>query len=218
MKFILASIIIAAAQAANPFLGKSKNNAKSAFASNLVAGARRLNDADEEYEINISGYSVKFEKCQFVKSYDDELAEEEDSETVLATKRFVIFKLCPDDSCSSCNYNYGEYMIDLETYLETTVNYMQELQEEMCNQCDENCQEDEEEEEDNDDNRRRLEVDCDSCQEECYKIENMEDNGYIDATEFLECQQIVEGNDDNEGFFCRSYVCKLRYQNQDRNL
>jgi len=225
MKLILASIIIAAAQAANPFLGKSKNNAKSAFASNLVAGARRLNDADEEYEINISGYSVKFEKCQFVKSYDDELAEEEDSETVLATKRFVIFKLCPDDSCSSCNYNYGEYMIDLDTYLQTTVNYMQELQEEMCNQCDENCAQDEDEEEDNDDNRRRLEVDCDSCQEECYKIENMEDNGYIDATEYLECAQIVEGNDDNEGYFagpmCASSGTKIKigvFEDEDCNI
>jgi len=224
MKFLLASIIIGAVQASNPFMAKSKNNAKSAFASKLVTGARRLDDADEEYEVNISGYAVKFEKCQFVKSYDDELAEEEDSETVLATKRFVIFKLCPDSSCSSCNYNYGEYMIDLETYLESTVQYQQELQEEMCNQCDENCEAEEEEEEDNDE-RRRLDVDCDSCQDECDKIENMEDNGYIDATEFLECQQIGDGGDDGielyAGPMCASSGSKIKigvFEDEDCNI
>jgi hypothetical protein len=62
-----------------------------------------------EYEVDISGYSVKFEKCQFVKACDDEFAEDEDSKTVLATKQFVFFRLCPDNSGSSCNY-YNYYV------------------------------------------------------------------------------------------------------------
>jgi hypothetical protein len=214
MKFVLASLLLGAATAAtNPFVAKSKNSAASAYTSKLVAGARRLNDAEEEeYEVDISGYAVKFEKCQFVKSYSDDMAEDEEAGTVLATQRFVVFRLCPNNSCGSCNYNYGEYMVDLETYLEATIQYQQELQEEMCNQCDENCQQDEEEEEDG---RRKLAVDCDSCVDECEKIENMEENGYVDATEFLECQQIYEPEDDNAvglwaGPMCASSGSKIK--------
>ncbi len=34
-------------------------------------------------------------------------AEDEDSDTVLATKRFVVFRLFPDYSCTTCHYNFG---------------------------------------------------------------------------------------------------------------
>ena len=227
--------LLAACATANPFAATSKNNAKSAYMSKLMRGARetensqlrRLNDA-EEYEIDISGYSVKFDKCQFVKTYDDELAEDEESSTVLATKRFAIFRLCPTGSCSSCNYNFGEYLVDLDDYLQATVEYQQELQQDMCDACNE-CGQDEEEEaqdeaqEDGQDNgeedggrrRRKLAVDCDSCADECDKIENMEDNGYFDATNFLECQMIYDPEDDGKdalyaGPMCASSGTKIK--------
>jgi hypothetical protein len=224
MKFTLAlaAISAAVASAAHPFApAKSKNTGQSAYVAKLVRGAttlRKLDDA-EEYEVDITGYSMKFEKCQFVKAYDDELAEDEDSETVLATKRFVVFRLCPDNSCSSCNYNYGEYMVDLETYLDATVEYQQQVQENMCEAC-ENCGNygDQDGEQDQDENNRRLQnydVDCDSCYDECMKIENMEDNGYVDATEFLECVMIYEPEDDSKdglyaGPMCASNGLKIK--------
>merc|ERR1712151_1036238 len=90
-------------------------------------------------EVDISSYSLKFQKCQFVKAYDDELAENEDAETVLATKHFVVFRLCPSNSCDSCNYGYGEYLIDMEEYLEATIEYAKDKQEEKCDQCEEEC-------------------------------------------------------------------------------
>jgi len=175
---------------------------------------RRMDEDEEEYEVDISGYSLKFEQCQFVKAYDDELAGE-DSETILATRRFVIFRLCPSDACDSCSYNFGEYIVDLEEYLEATVDYQQEIQEEMCDACQEcnNWEENEENEEDADDEgrrRRHLEnynVDCDSCYDECMKIENMEDNGYIDATEFLECQMVYDPEDDGKGALYAGPMC-----------
>jgi len=204
------------AKKANPFVAQSKNTPKTAYMSKLMTKARptknsqlrRLNDADD-YEVDISGYSVKYEKCQFVKTYDDELAENEEMPTVLATKRFVIFRLCPTGSCSSCNVNYGEYLVDLEEYLQATVEYQQELQQEMCNACDE-CGNN-----NNNNNGRRLAVDCDSCAEECAKIENMEENGYVDATEFLECQMIYDPEDDGkEGLYagpmCASSGAKIK--------
>jgi hypothetical protein len=237
MKFTIAfSLIAGVAAAANPFVAKTRNTAKASFASKLVSNARRLNDA-EEYEIDISGYSVKFDKCQFIKAYSDEMAEDEDSGTVLATTRFVIFKLCPNNSCSTCTYNYGEYMVDLDTYLQATVEYQQELQQDMCDSCNEcgnddaaeegqDGQEDGQEDGDGEGEdgegedgeggegdgedggrRRKLAVDCDTCYDECQKIENMEENGYIDATEFLECAMIYDPEDDSKAALYAGPMC-----------
>jgi hypothetical protein len=173
---------------------------------------RRLDEEAEEYEVDISGYSLKFEQCQFVKAYDDELAGE-DSDTILATRRFVIFRLCPSDACDSCSYNFGEYIVDLEEYLEATVDYQKEIQEEMCDACQEcnNWEENEENDQEDDEGRRRrlqnYNVDCDSCYDECMKIENMEDNGYIDATEFLECQMVYDPEDDGKGALYAGPMC-----------
>lgn len=223
MKFSLAlTAITAAVVSANPFApGKSANSAKTAYMSKLMRHAqptassqlgRRLDEEAEEYEVDISGYSLKFEQCQFVKAYDDELAGE-DSETILATRRFVIFRLCPSDACDSCSYNFGEYIVDLEEYLEATVDYQTEIQEEMCDACQEcnNWEENEENDQEDDEGRRRrlqnYSVDCDSCYDECMKIENMEDNGYIDATEFLECQMVYDPEDDGKGGLYAGPMC-----------
>lgn len=224
MKFTLAiAALTAAVVSANPFApAKSLNSAKSAYMSKLVHNARptsnsqlgRRLEEEEEYEVDISSYSLKFEQCQFVKAYDDELAEDADSTTILATKRFVIFRLCPSDECDSCNYNFGEYIVDLEEYLEATVEYQQEMQEEMCNACQEcgNWEENEEnDQQEDEDGRRRLQqnydVDCDSCYDECMKIENMEENGYIDATEFLECEMIYDPEDDGKSALYAGPMC-----------
>jgi hypothetical protein len=227
MKFSLAlAAVISALASANKFAPKkSSNNGKSAFVSKLMRGAKVTANSqlgrkldEDEYVVDISGYSVKFEKCQFVKAYDDELAEEEDTDTVLGTERFVIFRLCPDNSCGTCNYNYGEYMIDLETYLEATVEYQQEIQEGMCEACEECGNWDDQANADQYNNERKLQnysVDCDTCYEECSKIENMEENGYIDATNFLECQMIYDPEDDGKaalyaGPMCASQGAKIK--------
>jgi len=198
-------------------------------------------DADEEVEVDISGYSIIFEKCQFVKAFSDELAEE-GGDTVLGTQRFVIFRLCPTDA-ESCNYNYGEYLVDMDGFLGYTVEYKQEEQQNMCDACDENCavyyddaaaaddegeEEEEEEDEDGDERRRlaekqfpsgrksgrKMESDCDSCVDDCSKIANMEENNYIDATYFINCQQLVEEGDDQAalwaGPMCGSQGSKIK--------
>ena len=248
MKFFTALSFLVAAVSANPFAPKSTNNAKAAYMGKLMRGAtptansqiRKLDE--EEYVPNIAAYSVKFEQCQFVKSYDAEMAEEEDSSSVLATKRFVVFRLCPDGACSSCNYDYGEYLVDLETYLSATVEYMQSYQEGMCEACDEcsngynadgedqqqdenNGEEDgqdngedngEDNGDDNGENRKRrrslrklqqYSADCSSCYEECQKIENMEDNGFYDATNFLECGMIYDPDDDSKQAYYAGPIC-----------
>jgi len=212
MKFIAALSLLTATASANPFAPATSSTDQHAKLLSKARVLRELND-NNQYQPNIAPYYMKFEKCQFVKAYDDELAENEDAPTVLATQRFVIFRLRPTDACSTaCNYNYGEYIIDLESYLESTVQYAQENQENMCKACEEYCQ-------NNNNNGRKLQdmynTDCYTCVDECEKIENMEDNGYIDATEFLECQMIYDPEDDNRqalyaGPICASQGTKIK--------
>ena len=206
-----AALLMASSALANPFAAKqTPSDSNAAYVSKLLSSARRL-DGNAEIEADITGYSLKFIKCQFVKAYDQDLADEGAS-TVLATQRFVIFRLCPSSKCSSCNHNYGEYAIDMNDYLDYTVEYRQEEQTEMCETCKETCyynnnangddgaaaEEEEDAGEDaGDDAGRRLassSVDCDTCVSACNKIENMEANYYIDATTFINCQQIREDN------------------------
>lgn len=143
---------------------------------------RRLDDG--YYEYDLSSYSIRFGKCQYVKTFDDEIAEDEDSDTVFALKHFVVYRLCPSDECETCDSNYGEYVAEVDEYLQATGAAAQRTLENYCDECDENC---------NDNGN------CDQeCQQECYKYENLEDNGYVDASEFVECQKMdVEGDDDD---------------------
>lgn len=206
MKFAVSALLVAVA-AANPFAPVSKNNAKTRYMSELLRAAKPLRKLEDNYAVDISSYSVKFEKCQFVKSYNDEMAEDEDSGTVLATQRFAVFRLCPNGACSTCDYNYGEYLLDLDVYLQTTVGYFQNYQQEMCNACDE-CYNNNQQNQDN--NNRLLQqynADCDTCYDECQKIENMEANGYYDATDFLECQVIYDAGDDSVESLYAAPIC-----------
>lgn len=218
--------VIIAAVSANPF--SEEKTATTAYMNRLMRGASptensQLRRLDEEKDVDISGYSLKFQKCQFVKAYDDELAEEEDAGTVLATKHFVVFRLCPSNSCDSCNYGYGEYLVDMEEYLEATIQYAQDKQEEKCDQCEEDCDGyygnqnqggEEQEQENNEADRRRLSSNCSECVDTCDKIDNMEENGYIDATDFVQCQAIQDEGDDGQalyaGAMCASNGSKIK--------
>jgi hypothetical protein len=218
---LLATSALAQSQT-NPFAAKvTPSNPKSAYMSKLMSSARKLDGGDgdgdggdngdgndaAEVDADLTGYSLKFVKCQFVKAYSQDLADEGAS-SVLATQRFVIFRLCPSSSCGSCNRNYGEYAIDMADYLDYTVEYRQDEQEQMCDTCQETCYYNGDDGNANngddgnaaaDDGGRRLRflassVDCSTCMSDCSKYENMEANYYIDATAYINCQQIREDN------------------------
>jgi hypothetical protein len=207
MKLFLASLLVASV-AANPFAPVSKNDAKTKYISTLIRGAKPIRKLEQDYPVDISGYSVKFQKCQFVKSYSDEMAENEDYGSVLATQRFAVFRLCPEGACSTCDYNYGEYLLDLDLYLQATVGYFQDYQQEMCNNCNE-CGQNQ-----NQANRKlqQYAADCDTCYDECQKIENMEMNGYYDATDFLECKLIYDPEDDSLDELYAAPICASQGQ------
>ncbi len=239
-----AMALLASAVSANPFAAKTTpTNARAAYHSKLLEKAAVLrsiaenNNQQQDAEVDLTQYSIRFEKCQFVKSYSQDLAEE-GSDTVLATQRFVIFRLCPSSNCyKSCNSNYGEYVIDMQTYLQYTTEYRKQEQEEMCNTCQAQCyyqadnaadgyyqqnQADQAQGDDagaaaNDGGRFLADVasvDCSTCVTDCAKIQNMEANYYLDATNFINCQEIKAGDDDGQplyaGPLCASQGSKIK--------
>lgn len=208
---LVLSFLTAAVVAANPFApGQSENSAKAEFHSRLLRRAtpiRQLANANTD----LTAYSLIFKRCQFVKTYSDTLAYD-GSSTVLATSRFVIFRLCP--TSSSCSTNYGEYLIDLYDYLYTTVAYQKNIQTNNCTTCQSNCASYA-----TDDkvasNQAAVAADdgnignagrflsssssssatakaCKSCLDECKFINNYANEGYYDATDFIVCTKIYD--------------------------
>jgi len=195
---------------------KSKNTRKAKAIWNMLDKAkviRKLDEDADEDELDLSGYSIKFEECTSVKqwSYDEDGNNNgggEDEDDKLVMNRFALFRLCPSGYYSSCNSGYGEYLISLDDYLMSTTEYFQQEQQDMCDMCDENCAQDD------DAGGRKLEdaaaadIDCDTCVDECDKIENMEDNGYLEASNYIECQELEqEGDDDNAPQYFAGAVC-----------
>lgn len=122
-----------------------------------------------------SGYSVSFQRCQRVKYYNDEAAQEAGVNGPLVAKQFVIFRLCENSDwnnmrCGNCNSNYGEYVMEANDYLEATIGKAQETLEEICNQCNGGYQ----------------------CPYEC---QNLYNNNIPSAENYIECQEIGEAED-----------------------
>lgn len=190
------------ASAAYPFHAArptTRNTRKARMASKLLEKATETENSQlgkhrklEQVEPDLSIYEIKFQQCQFVKAYDDELAEDEETKTVLGVKRFVVFRLCPANSCESCAYNFGEYVVDMDTYLEAATESFVEDREGMCGLCEEVCYADD----DATKNAGADYVDCDSCVDYCAYFENMDENGkYMESYMMAECQQVYESDD-----------------------
>jgi hypothetical protein len=176
---------------------------------------RRLEDAYDGYvEVDLSTYSVKFEKCQFVKQFAGEQGNKNNNnknnnngvDTILQTKRFVVFRLCPS-GCDSCSYNYGEYIIDMDSYLEATLEFMQQKQEQYCNTCNECYQA--QANGGNDDAVQTMcaSVDTSTCYDECQNIENMEANGYLDASQYTGCVKLGNNNNGDGSVYYAGAMC-----------
>ena len=95
---------------------------------------------DQMIGFDISNYAVKYTQCATVQTYSDDLAENEYADTVLAAKRFALFRLCPKDQCSSysangCGQDYGEYLVSLDQFLLAMMEYQESRVTGYCEYC-----------------------------------------------------------------------------------
>ena len=207
---------------------EDNNNNNAAAVNNNNNNA--YDDDNVYFQYDLSEFSVRFEKCQYVKMFDDELLQQQqqdddddDSSSLvspLALKHFVIYRLCPTETCSeSCGGSsssgssqsssssssssvvYGQYVTDVESYLKFTVENQQEYLESMCKKCENKCGDNNDNEEEagdnaNNNNNNNAGIDC-SCSKLCDRYENLEEYGYVDASQYLECQQFQNNNNNN---------------------
>lgn len=95
---------------------------------------------DQSIGFDISSYAVKYTQCATVQTYSDDLAENEYADTVLAAKRFALFRLCPKDQCSSrsvngCGKDYGEYLVSMDQFLLAMMEYQESRVQGYCQYC-----------------------------------------------------------------------------------
>jgi hypothetical protein len=106
----------------------------SPLGSKVMEHARRLDQGEVDYTW-VANYSIKFQGCHQISQWNEEADGEEDVR--IQTKRLVRFRLCPTDSCTTenaggCSSGYGEYILDMNVFLDAYLTAQQEHNEWMC--------------------------------------------------------------------------------------
>lgn len=84
-------------------------------------------------------YSLKYTGCSAVKTYNSNKAAN-GWDSVLSTKRFALFRLCPSNNCNKysvngCGRNYGEYVLEMDAFLEGVVEFNRQRYWHYCHFC-----------------------------------------------------------------------------------
>lgn len=102
---------------------------------------RQLNEANADYSF-LAGYSIKFQGCHHVQQWNDNADEENDVK--IMTKRLARFRLCPADQCShdksaGCTSKYGDYVVDMYTFVQSYLQALEDDQDEICTSLQTDC-------------------------------------------------------------------------------
>ena len=164
---------------------------------NIMEHARRLDQNNVDYSF-VGDFKLKFQGCHHVQQWNDNVDEENDVK--IRTKRLVRFRLCPADQCSDektagCTSRYGDYVVDMNTFV---ANYFEALQ----NQKESDCEYGKEVCEDRCDNDE-------DCMEECYdelsmayclEDEDAQENGF-EVNNYLECAEAPFQNNNGYAYY-----------------
>jgi hypothetical protein len=172
MKFFLPFLTIGAAAAARAVTKVDNVNVDSPLGAKLMSKARKLENDDEVDFTWVADFSIKFQGCHHVTQWNDD-ADGED-EVRIQTKRLIRFRLCPTSSCSTsngggCSSGYGDYIIDMNTFLETYYEAVDDYNEYRCEyvaamEC--SC---------GDDDQKDDGFDQETCEYNCWAERGMED-------------------------------------------
>lgn len=117
-----------------------------------------------------------------------------DSCVTQGTSEYVLFRLCSEEDSNLCDQQF----VCISEYVSSTTESQLRVQNYFCAVCEQECTENGE---DLDGATTHAQLtDCGSCVDVCAKVQNMEENGYIDASEFSFCQMINDLDDGNALF------------------
>jgi len=210
MKFTIAALLVSL----SAVLAMPEISVNSAQGKSLLSKARRLdenqnqNQQQEEYDFEVefawlTGYSLKFQGCHHIKQWNDEADGDEDVR--IQTKRLIRFRLCPADTCTTtkaagCNSAYGDYIIDMETFMES---YMEGKANQIEYDCQYhmmyNCDCDNDDNKGDDFNEEYCEYDCynDAGMAQCIEnnpYQDEQDEQQFDPEEYMVCNKINPEN------------------------
>jgi len=89
---------------------------------------------------DMSLYSLKYAGCSVISTFSDSLAQDASAKTVFKTIENVVFRLCPRNTCYDwtvygCLYDYGQYIIRLDTWMQLISTYREEKLYQYCQIC-----------------------------------------------------------------------------------
>jgi len=209
LSLALAVLQTASAMKISPIAADSKAGVELLSKSRLLDGEDGGDGGDDDDGYTwMQDYSIKFLGCHHVAHWNSNADEAEDVKMMI--ERHVRYRLCPSSSCSSstglgCSSGYGDYIVDMDTFLQSYLKNKEEIEEEQCenrlNQC--GCGQ-------GDDNG---DDDQDKCEYNCFNNKNyshcIENNPYYDDGQnekeedfdldgYTYCAQVGGGNEDRK--------------------
>jgi hypothetical protein len=197
---------------------------------------RHLDETDDTTFMfnDLSTYSIRYQKCQSIKMFDDELAASQQSQSAsspLATRHFVVFRMCPSSLCiSGCAPDtspYGTYALPVKDYLSYTVKYQKQELEQSCAFCNAYCLQDDGQSYCTSYCSNSLCTNCASLCDEYNRYNTAIANGnamIADAADFIQCQQVAAQNDDaadqneNSGYYIGPYCQTLDTKSSKQSI
>jgi hypothetical protein len=152
--------------------------------------------------VDYSSYNMKFGRCLRTKIIDD--SDDDGNSYFYAgayrsqSISYASFYLCASGSeCGKCDKT-TEYVTDLENFLESNADYVQEY----CGTCSNYCRrrledgDDAAEEDDAAEDDAAANVDCDTCSTKCKLLTN--GNEGTDESQYLDCQATFVDDSGNQ--------------------
>mmetsp|Transcript_23005 Transcript_23005/g.34520 ORF Transcript_23005/g.34520 Transcript_23005/m.34520 type:complete len:382 (-) Transcript_23005:206-1351(-) len=206
---ILSLLLTGSTSAHKKITSKTQITADSTVGKHLLQKARKL-EANQDVDFSfVTKYSIKFQGCHHVPQWNDEANDEEDVR--IMTKRLVRFRLCPSDSCSAdswsgCSSDYGDYIVDMNTFVEAYWQGMEDNLERQCEAMKDIC---------GDSNYCMYQNGMDECVDE--EDANGDDQvakaqAEFDALEYMECKEYnFENNNNNNQQQYDEYGNEIEY-------
>lgn len=182
-------------------------SATSKMGQKLLSKARLLEEGEDEGENNedyyqendmtwIEGFAIKFIGCNQIAQFNQNA--DGDNDVRIQTQKHVHFRLCPNRKCSNdsaygCKAGYGDYIVDMDTFVEEYLDNVQNIKESVCANAKNNC-----DCEGNDDE--------DGCYNQCYYDAGYEqcieeEDAVVALEDYSACNEFAYqgGNDDGNG-------------------
>lgn len=151
---------------------------------------RKLENVNNYYDFDVTSWSMLAGDCfrvKVVQQNNDDSNDDGNSYFYHGSyraqfKRYISYYLC--DNSSKNGNSCKMFVTDIQTYLDTTVNFVQTY----CSKCQASCSRRRNEEENNDNNYEVAVSDCNTCSKQCQPMSSGTSDE-TNAINYLDCEE-----------------------------